>query len=262
MSNSGLFPSDAIIRRVDSEMVLLLGGGRALLMQIAHPLVARGVAEHSDFTNDPLARLERTLAATYAVVFGTAEQAVQAAGSVYAVHEHVTGTGYRANDPQLLLWVHATLVDTALAVHRRFLGPLPAADAERYYQESTQVAELFGLRRDRQPADLAAFRRYVRTTVDDLACGLTDQSRYLAAAVLHPRLPLVTAPAVAVVRELTTGLVPGPLRRAYGLPWDRPRQAAVGAATFALRAGLPLVPPVLRRVPSVAVRLLAFPEAA
>lgn len=262
MSGAGLFPDDAIIRRVDSELVLLLGGGRALLMQLAHPKVARGVAEHSAFETDPLARLERTLVATYAVVFGTAEQAAQAGGAVHRVHERVIGDDYHANDPELLMWVHATLVDTALAIHRRFLRPLPEADAERYYQESTRVAEVFGLSRDRQPDDLAAFRRYVRTMVDDLSAGLGDESRRLARSVLHPRLPLVTAPVMAGVRELTAGLVPARLRRAYGLPWDRGRQAALEAAGLALRTGLPLVPPMLRRLPSGAVRLLGSPAAA
>jgi uncharacterized protein (DUF2236 family) len=257
MTGRGLFPPDAVIRRVDGELVLLLGGGRALLMQLAHPLVARGVAEHSDFATDPLARLERTLTATYAVVFGAAGQAVRAGQAVHAVHQHVTGVDYRANDPELLMWVHATLVDTALAIHRRFLRGLSESDAERYYQESTRVAEVFGLARDQQPEDLAAFRAYVDDMVSRLAGGLTDQSRQLGQAVLHPHLPRLTAPLMAGVRQLTTGLLPRPLRRAYGLDWDRRRQAALETASLALRTGLPLVPPVFRRVPPGAVRLLA-----
>jgi uncharacterized protein (DUF2236 family) len=262
MSDSGLFPSDAVIRRVDSELILLLGGGRALLMQLAHPSVARGVAEHSGFGSDPLARLERTLTATYAVVFGTTEQAARAGQTVHSVHERVTGPGYYANDPELLLWVHATLVDTALAIHRRFLRPLPAAVAERYYQESTRVAEVFGLRRDQQPEDLRAFRQYVDNMIAGLAEGMTEQSRALARDVLHPRLPVVAAPLMLGIRELTTGLVPARLRAAYGLPWDLRRQTALGAASLALRTGLPLVPPMLRRLPSGAVRLLTSPQAA
>jgi uncharacterized protein (DUF2236 family) len=256
MSGRGLFPADAIIRRVDSELVLLLGGGRALLMQLAHPLVARGVAEHSDFGANPLSRLERTLTATYTVVFGTSAQAARAGSSVHAVHQRVSGAGYQANDPELLLWVHATLVDTALTIHHRFLRPLSDADAERYYQESTRVAEVFGLSRDRQPEDLPAFRAYLDAMERRLADGMTDQSRQLAHAVLHPRLPRLTAPVMGGVRQLTTGLMPGRLRRAYGLRWDGRRQAAFNTASLALRTGLPWVPPVLRRVPAGAMRLL------
>jgi uncharacterized protein (DUF2236 family) len=257
MLRDGLFPPDAVIRRVDGELVLLLGGGRALLLQVAHPLVARGVAEHSDFQVDPLARLQRTLAATYTVVFGTIDQAMRVTRHVHAIHERVTGAGYQANDPELLLWVHATLVDTALRVHRRFLRQLSPVEAEHYYQESTRVAEAFGLPRRHQPSDLAAFRSYVRTMIAELSLGMTEDSRRLADWVLHPRLPLVTAPVVMGFRELTIGLLPPPLRRAYGLHWDPPRQLALDATAMAMRASLPRLPSVLRRVPERAASLLA-----
>jgi uncharacterized protein (DUF2236 family) len=253
MSSVGLFPQDAVIRRVDGEAALLLGGGRALLMQLAHPLVARGVAEHSGFRTAPLARLERTLAATYTVVFGPATEAARAAAAVHAVHEGVAGPGYRANDPDLLLWVHATLIDTALCIHRRFLRPLSDADAERYYQESKEVGERFGLPRTSQPEDLAAFRSYVRRMVGDLASGLSDESRRMAEIALHPRLPLVMAPFGLAFRELTAGLLPGPLRQAFRLPWDDCREVALAAASLALRTGLPRVPAILRRFPTGAL---------
>ncbi len=129
-STGGLFGADAAIRKVNGEAVLLVGGGRALLMQLAHPLVARGVAEHSGFQANPFARLQRTLAAVYAIVFGTEEEARQAVDTVRAVHDRVRGPGYEANDPRLLLWVHATLVDTALRVYSRFIGALSQREAE------------------------------------------------------------------------------------------------------------------------------------
>ena len=253
-----MFPADAVIRRVDSELVLLLGGGRALLMQLAHPMVARGVAEHSDFETDPLARLERTLTATYAVVFGTAEQAARAGGAVHAVHERVTGAGYHANDPELLMWVHATLVDTALAIHRRFLRPL-SDDGRRALLPGVHPGRR-GLRPQPGPAS-------PRTSPPSGATSRTMVGR----PGRRPDRPVpptgpIRPPSPAArwsphrswpgVRELTAGLVPARLRRAYGLPWDRGRQAALDAAGLALRTGLPLVPPVLRRLPSGAVRLL------
>ena len=140
---AGLFPDDAVIRRVGGESILLLGGGRALLMQLAHPQVAAGVADHSGFESDPFGRLRRTLDATYTMVFGTPEQARAAAAGINAVHRRVTGPGYRASDPELLLWVHATLVDTALRVLGRFLRPL--ADSR---QPDLQEEELV----EREPA--------------------------------------------------------------------------------------------------------------
>ena len=227
--------------------MLLLGGGRALLMQLAHPLVAAAVAAHSGFQSDPFARLQRTLETSYVIVFGTVEQARDAAAAVRVVHERVVGEGYRAEDPALLMWVHATLVDTALRVHRRFLRPLRPADAERYYQESAVVAELLGLPRAAQPADLAAFRDYVRTTVGDLE--ITDTARRLAHDVLHPRIPWPVQPLAELGRQLTAGLLPPPLRLQYGLSWDANRERALLLAGLGSRLLLPGVPSVLRRVP-------------
>jgi uncharacterized protein (DUF2236 family) len=241
-----LFPGDAVIRRVDGESVLLLGGGRALLMQLAHPLVAAAVAEHSDFHADPFARLQRTLEASFIIVFGTTEEAHAAAAGVRSVHERVVGRGYRADDPELLLWVHATLVDTALRVHKRFLQPLRPDDAERYYQESTVVAEVLGVPRDVQPPDLAAFRAYVRNRVATLE--VTDTARRLARDVLYPRLPWPAVPAAELGRQITAGLLPEPLRRQYGLSWDVHRERALLLAGVGSRLVLPRVPGFLRRV--------------
>src|SRR6202165_5152051 len=108
MVRQGLFAEDSITRRVNRENVLLLGGGRALLMQLAHPKVAAGVDEHSDFRSDPIRRLRRTLRMTMAIVFGDRETALAAARGVQHVHAGVQGAGYRALDPDLLMWVYAT----------------------------------------------------------------------------------------------------------------------------------------------------------
>ena len=118
-------------QRVLHEGVLLLGGGRALLMQIAHPLVASGVAEHSNFRTDRIDRLLRTLRLTLAIVFGSREQALAAAGSINRVHEGVAGAGYAARDPELLLWVLATLIDTSLAMHDASCVPAQRAGGGR-----------------------------------------------------------------------------------------------------------------------------------
>lgn len=237
-----------MIRRVGGESIILLGGGRALLMQLAHPKVAAGVADHSGFEADPFGRLRRTLEAVNTIVYGTAEQADTVARVLWAVHERVTGPDYRANDPELLLWVNATLIDTALRVHARFLGPLPPADAERYYQESVVVGELLGVPTGVHPPDLSAFRSYMRTMVGSLE--VTDTARRLADGVLHPSLPWPVTPPLALARELTAGLLPRPLRQQYRLPWDRNRKAALLLAGAASRQLLGRVPGAVRRAPS------------
>jgi uncharacterized protein (DUF2236 family) len=242
-----LFPNTAVIRRVDGEGVLLLGGGRALLLQLAHPSVAAGVADHSDFESHPLRRLWATLEATYTIVFGTRAQAERVAQTIREVHDRVTGPAYTANDPALLCWVHATLVDTALRIYETVFGPLSAADAAAYYMESTQVAELLGCPRDRQPADLAAFHEYVRSMVDTLE--VTDTARAVAQAVLNPQLPWMTGPPMALARFLTRGMLPEPIRSQYGFEWTPRDEARVRTAAAAARRLLPLVPRPIRHAP-------------
>jgi uncharacterized protein (DUF2236 family) len=246
---SGTFAPASVIRRVDGERALLLGGGRALLMQLAHPSVAAGVAEHSDFQRDPFARLVRTMQASYTIIFGSTEDAHAVAAGVRAVHARVVGPGYRADDPALLLWVHATLVDTALRIYERLLGRLTPGDAEAYYQESTLVAEMLGCPRDVQPVDLRAFRDYVRTMVGSLE--VTDTARSLARSVLHPPVPFVAEPLAGLARAVTIGLLPTPLRRPYGLARDTRQAAALRAATAAGRRVLPLVPKPIRRADGI-----------
>jgi uncharacterized protein (DUF2236 family) len=250
MHHDGLYPSDAVIRQVAGEGVLLLGGGRALLMQLAHPSVAAGVASHSDFRADPFSRLRRTLEASYTMVFGTTEEAERTAAAIRAVHDRVTGPGYYANDPALVMWVHATLVDTSVRLYERFVRPLSMAERCEYYEQSMLQASMLGCPASEQPATWLDFRAYVRSMVGSLT--VSDTARSLAHDVLHPRVPRVTEPVVEIARQLTAGLLPRPLRDQYGLSWDRPRKLALIGASAASRQVLPRLPAPLRRAPSLA----------
>ena len=250
-NGSGLFAADSAIRRVDGEAVLLLGGGRALLMQLAHPFVAQGVADHSGFEADPFARLRGTLNAMTTIVYGTQEQATRVAAEVKAVHRRVRGEGYYANDPALLLWVHATLVDTALRIHGRFLRPLSDREARQFYDESKILAEILGVPMRAQPDDLDDFRAYMRDTVASLE--VSDCGRALARKVFRPQVPWfagpVTEPVMRLAHQITVGLLPRPLREGFGFSWDARRKAALLAAGAASRQVLPRLPAPLRRLP-------------
>src|ERR1700704_1188017 len=157
----GLYAEDSITRRVSRENILLLGGGPALLRQLAHPKVAAGVDDHSDFRSQPIRRLRRTVRTTMAIIFGDRETALAAARRVNQVHGRVRGRDYRALDPELLLWVHATLVDSALVTYETFVRPLLTREREAFYQESKVIGELVGVPCDRFPDTLRNFGAYL-----------------------------------------------------------------------------------------------------
>jgi uncharacterized protein (DUF2236 family) len=253
--NGLMLGDDAVIRWVAAEPALIAGGARALLLQLAHPKVAQGVADHSDFENDPLPRLAGTLDFLTFVVWGTPEEAERAASNVRRIHEHVTGAGYFAGDPELQNWVNATLTETALDLYARLFGPLPESVAERYYQDATEVAAILGCPRDAQPADLTAFRAYFAQTVAGLE--VTDTARRLARAVLEARgLPAYLKPGLPLNRFVTAGLLPSPIRRQYGLVWSPGRERSLAALLRVTGAASRLVPrAVRRRIPELFIRL-------
>jgi hypothetical protein len=171
------FPPTSVIRWVNDEPAIMFGAGRALLLQLAHPHVAAGVDEHSDFQHNPLKRLQGTLEAVYSMVYGPAELADGVGRRVRWIHDFVASPAYRANDPTNLLWVHATLLDSALGCYERLVRRLSGDEVETYYQQMTVVAERFGCPRSAQPADYAAFRSRCRSPRSGAGSAATSSSR-------------------------------------------------------------------------------------
>jgi uncharacterized protein (DUF2236 family) len=242
----GLYSDDSVTRRVNRENVLFLGGGRALLMQLAHPKVAAGVDEHSDFRAHPIRRLRRTILMTMAIVFGDRETALAAARAVNHVHGRVKGEDYRALDPDLLLWVHATLMDTALVTYETFVKPLVTHEREDFYQEFKLLGELLGIPRDRFPVTLRDFDDYMDAMMGSGPVHVDQRARDLARLVLRPRLRMLPGPAMIPFEVVTAGLLPPVLRAQYGLAWGAGQQRAFRLAVRTLPRLVALTPPVLR----------------
>jgi uncharacterized protein (DUF2236 family) len=243
----GLYADDSITRRVNRENVLLLGGGRALLMQLAHPKVALGVDEHSDFRKNPIRRLRRTIRMTMAIVFGDQETALAAARLVNHSHGRVRGASYRALDPDLLLWVHATLVDSALVTYETFVRRLTARDREDFFQESKVLGELLGIPRGKFPATIAGFHDYMRTMMS--ATGpvvVGPRAQELARQVLRPRLRLLPGRAMVPFEAVTAGLLPETLREQYGFRWGRAQQRMFRLMVIAVPRLIAVTPPIIR----------------
>jgi uncharacterized protein (DUF2236 family) len=202
---------------------------------------------HSAYRGDLWHRLEGTLRALYLITFGTKEEADRVAEGVQAVHARVhgrldkrlgcfpPGTPYSASDPELMLWVHATLVEASLAVHQRCVCALSGADQERYYREMALVARLFGTPGAVIPRSLADFRDYFAAELAGKVIRVTPPARDVAAVILEAPLPLALRLLVPAHRLATAGLLPQRLRQEYGLRWTPLHGLAFQLAARSLR---------------------------
>jgi uncharacterized protein (DUF2236 family) len=245
----GLFGPESVIWRVNRESVVALAGSCAILMQFAHPKVAAGVRDHSLFAIDPAGRLRRTFELTLAWVFGSRQEAVEAARTVNRRHDFVQGQGYSAKDPELLMWVQATLVYSAIQAYRSFVGPLSDADADRYYQETKEIGVLLGIQPGRYPRSLADFNAYLRRMIASGEVAVGDDASRMAEVILRPNFRGVPKMAFTPLRTITTGLLPEPLREQYGLRWGRLERAAFAICRKTLPVVLTVTPRMIRFLP-------------
>lgn len=262
MNHGGpLYGPETLSWHVFREWPYLLGGMRAVLMQLAHPLVAAGVAEHSDFGTDPFSRLHRTMEAIWEIGVGTPEEARAALARLDAVHARVRGVSpdgeiYAAGRPDLKLWVHATLIDTVLAVDERYLRRFNEEERHRYYRESLALAEVFRIPAGLVPPELASFRVYVEEQVAGLR--ISEQARRMARHVLHPRVPGMPDLAFAPFRLVTADLLPERLRAEFGLPWTPHHRRAASMARLAGRNVFRRLPEPIRTLPVLGAAALVY----
>jgi uncharacterized protein (DUF2236 family) len=253
-NDPGLFGPGSVSWRVDREVVVLAGGTAALLFQLAHPAVAAGVAQHSDFQADAFGRLRRTLTSSYAVVFGTTPRAERAIARMNAIHAAVggtvpeTGRPYAAREPRLLLWVHETLIDTALRIYERFVAPLTPGEADAYHAEGCQIAIRLGVPADELPPTLAGLRADMRQRVASGEVAVSPTARRLRDAVLYPsRFPPRWVWDAAHL--VSFSLLPPEIRAGYEIPWSDAQERAVERVARASRLLLPVLPRALRYMP-------------
>jgi uncharacterized protein (DUF2236 family) len=253
----GVFGPASAVWQVDREAAVFLGAGRALLMQLAHPWVATAIAEHSTTLTNPVARFHRTFEIMFTLVFGSVDQAVAAATRLHQRHVAITGTmsealaihpagsPYVANDLSALLWVHATLVDTAATAYELVQPARTAAARERYYAECRLLGMLFGIPAEAQPRDWAAFNSYIEQTIasDRLAVGAA--ARHIGTAVLAGA---GRVPVPRWYRDVTASLLPERLRTAYALPFGPREQARAARALRIIRQVYAMLPTRLRYV--------------
>ncbi|HET6172182.1 MAG TPA: oxygenase MpaB family protein [Gaiellales bacterium] len=229
-ARDGYFAPESVIRRVgNSPVAPFLGGGAAVLLQVAHPLVAAGVAAHSDYRRDLWTRLMGTLRALYLITYGSKSEAEATGERVQAAHRHVrghttmqlgrfpAGTPYAGDDPELMLWVHATLVDVSLSSYQRYEHALSPEEQERYYQEMNVVAQIFGTPASVIPGTLGEFREYFSAQIAGPTIEVTPPARDIAEVILAAPLPAPMRFIVPAHRMATRAHLPPRLQAEYGL---------------------------------------------
>jgi len=257
---ASFFTDDSMIRRVQREAVVGLSGPRTLLMQAAHPVAFAGFFAHTGALDEPYERLQRTVRVLGLIGYGDRAEAQRATRRVRRIHRRIrgelpepagrfpAGTPYRADDPELLLWILACMADSALVVYERYVRSLSRAERDAFWQDYKVVGRQFGLRDADMPSEIEDFERYMRGMVDGDDLFVTPQARALAVdIVMHPPVPLHARPMLEVANFVTVGLLPARVRRMYGFSWDPARALVLrGGAEYAKRVVVPLLPDGVR----------------
>jgi uncharacterized protein (DUF2236 family) len=263
----GYFTDASMLRRVHRERAIALSGPRALLMQAAHPLAVSGLLAHSSAMDEPYDRLARTAQTMSTIGFGSKEEADRITARVRAMHARVSGrikepvgrypagTPYRADQPDLLLWVLFTLVDSGIVIYRKYVASMSRAEEAAYWDDYKVVGELFGLRRSDLPETLEDLDDYRREMLEGDTLLVTPWARERAREiVLEPPVPWIARPLLETANFITIALLPDQIRDQYGfapLPPAQVRKALVaGGAEYVKRLVIPFLPERLRLVPS------------
>ncbi|MGI8927929.1 MAG: oxygenase MpaB family protein [Candidatus Limnocylindrales bacterium] len=257
----GFYGPDSMMWRINREAVLLGAGPTALLLQIAHPLVAEGVGHHSTFAQDPFKRLHGTITTTMDLVFGDGAAAERAVRKLNGIHAGIRGAvadeearhvaeTYRALDPALLLWVQTTLIVTSVRAYRRWVGPLTRTELDQFWQEARLVGVRLGIPLTLSPADWSALTEYWRRML--AASGpihVTPTARALAPMIMRPPISLVPGAAIDLLALPGLSLLPKRLRQEFGIGWDSGRELLAQVMGFGIRTWVRAAPRGLRAMP-------------
>jgi uncharacterized protein (DUF2236 family) len=245
------FTPGSVFWRVNSDSVTMLSASRALMLELAHPMVAAGVAQHSNYRGDPFGRLLRTLQTMTDIMFTDASSAKSALRHFNGCHTKVKGTlseatgslqqgtPYTAQDPMLKLWVLATLYDSCLLVYDRFVEPLTLDDKRAYYRDGLRLGHLLGIPYAMMPSSYDAFHDYMEAMINGELLTVGNVASDVVQALFAPPL---FGPFAKAVSWPGIGLLPPHLREAFGFKWSERHEVWLNRLAGFTRRARPLVP--------------------
>lgn len=256
---AGMYGPESLMWENIRHSVILLGGGRAALMQLAHPAVAHAVRDHSVVHEDMLGRFMRTMMSAYTIIFGSVDEVKAVSERVYGIHATISGPlddvpgqeirRYHALDPEAVFWVGATLFDTAMIVYERMVRPMDTADRDRLVREAARFWVAFGLAPEACPTNWKDLHGYVERRIESLAPLIGDTARDQAARLFKPQAPFVQ-PIFDQIRLITAEMLPDSLRRALRMELEPQERMLARSWIFAAERMVPWLPGRLRYVPA------------
>jgi uncharacterized protein (DUF2236 family) len=222
------------------------------------------VAAHSEFRDSrlaPYSRLHATVSAMRALAFGTDQQAEAALAGILRIHDrvhgaletqvgrHAAGARYSAHDPALLLWVHATLIDSGARLHDQVVRPLSSAERDEYCRDSAAITVALGAVAEDVPRDWASLQRYIEQEIASGRVAVGEQARALGRDVLRPPLGWTMWPLQRAAELVTIGSLPDAIRDQYGFDWSAARSRRRDRTIAALRRARSVTPGALARWP-------------
>ena len=242
----GFFGPESTVWQINRERINILGGLRAVLMQLAHPAVAQGVAEHSNFQQDPIGRLTRTMDVVHSILFGPTDEAIATATRVFKRHQAVQGQigntqqHYYANDPALLLWVYTTLIDSLMHTYQILFTETPRSTWESFYIEIQPFGYLFGIPEGTMPDTLNDFNDYVIETLETI--DVSEIGREMGRAVLQAPHPVFGFSN----KVLAAGTLPECLLEPFGIAKTRTTDFFFSTTIQIIRRAVPFLPKKIR----------------
>ena len=249
---------------IAGERLAVLAWPRAILLQVAHPLVAAAVAQHSGFRSSPFApfaRLHATVAAMRQLTFGTDDEAAAVIRRIRGVHNRVNGTlgektgtheigqRYSAHDPALLLWVHATLLDSQVRILEAILRPFTTPQLDAYCREAAPFAVMLGDTAADVPSTWQQLQDLMAGEIESGRVTVGADARALAPSILRPAFGWLVWPMQHAGELVTTGSLPPAILRDYGFTWNATRERRRRRVLATLRGLRAAMPDVVARWP-------------
>lgn len=254
------FAPDSAIWQINRERVLQLTGARVLLMQIAHPLIAEAVYQHSYVFQKPLLRLHRTLRLTLDMVFGTKEEVAKAVAEIEAAHrpakgrlnegigKHESGAVYNARNPRQGLWVFSTLVEGSVSGYETLVAPLSTEQKDEFLDSSAQIAEWMQIPRSMIPTSYNDLLAYIDEAIRSEEVIVGDSARKIAPFITVQSNPILKWATYPLIR-FNIALLPAPIREQFGYSLAGWEFALAEKGASLSRLLQPISPSILRHAP-------------